>query len=46
LLLAEWAHRSGAADTAWVSLDADDNEECRFWSAFLDALAACPSVPG
>jgi LuxR family maltose regulon positive regulatory protein len=45
LLLAEWAHRSGAADTAWVSLDADDNEECRFWSAFLDALAACPSVP-
>jgi LuxR family maltose regulon positive regulatory protein len=45
LLLAEWASRSGAVDTAWVSLDADDNEDRRFWSAFLDALAACPSVP-
>jgi LuxR family maltose regulon positive regulatory protein len=45
LLLAEWARRSDAADTAWVSLDDDDNEDRRFWSAFLDALAICPSVP-
>jgi LuxR family transcriptional regulator, maltose regulon positive regulatory protein len=45
LLLADWARRRGGDDTAWVSLDGDDNDDRRFWSAVLDALAACPSVP-
>jgi LuxR family maltose regulon positive regulatory protein len=45
LLLAEWVRRRGAADTAWASLDEDDNEDRRFWSTLLNALALCPSVP-
>jgi LuxR family maltose regulon positive regulatory protein len=45
LLLAEWAHRRGTAETAWVALDSDDNDDRRFWSAVLDALAACPGIP-
>lgn len=46
LLLADWVRRRGVAGTAWVSLDSDDNEDRRFWSGVLAALAACPSVPG
>jgi LuxR family maltose regulon positive regulatory protein len=45
LLLAEWAHRRGTAETAWVSLDSDDNDDRRFWSAVLDALTASPRIP-
>lgn len=38
LLLADWASaRPGA--TAWVSLDEDDNDDRRLWSAVLTALA-------
>jgi LuxR family maltose regulon positive regulatory protein len=44
LLLAEWASRHPEV-TAWVSLDADDNDDHRFWSAVLTALASCPAVP-
>jgi LuxR family transcriptional regulator, maltose regulon positive regulatory protein len=44
VLLAQWARRQGAADISWVSLDADD-DDCRFWSAVLDALSANASVP-
>ncbi|MCE7002199.1 LuxR C-terminal-related transcriptional regulator [Kibdelosporangium philippinense] len=44
LLLAEWIRRGHSADTAWVSLDSDDNDDRRFWSAVLAALAACPGV--
>lgn len=44
LLLAEWV--AGAPGrTAWVSVDDDDNDERRFWSAVLAAVCACPSVP-
>lgn len=43
-LLAEWARRHGTADISWVSLDSDD-DDCRFWSAVLDALSANASVP-
>ncbi|HEU5472648.1 MAG TPA: LuxR C-terminal-related transcriptional regulator [Actinophytocola sp.] len=32
-------------DTAWVSVDADDNDPVRFWSAVLLALAGCEAVP-
>ncbi|GAB3432117.1 LuxR C-terminal-related transcriptional regulator [Actinophytocola sediminis] len=46
LLLAEWVHERGAHDTAWVSLDSDDNEDDRFWSALLEALSGCDTVPG
>lgn len=45
LLLAEWVRSSGARDTAWISLDSADNEDGRFWSAVLQALAACAIVP-
>jgi hypothetical protein len=38
LLLAECARERGAGETAWVSLDSDDNDDRRFWSALLDAL--------
>ncbi|MFL6141443.1 MAG: LuxR C-terminal-related transcriptional regulator [Labedaea sp.] len=45
LLLADWVRRDGLDSAAWVSLDAADNDERRFWSGLLDAVAACPSVP-
>ncbi|MBK1787025.1 LuxR C-terminal-related transcriptional regulator [Prauserella cavernicola] len=44
-LLADWARRTGVGVTAWVSLDADDNEDRRFWTAVLESLARCPAVP-
>jgi LuxR family maltose regulon positive regulatory protein len=40
LLLAEWVRARGAGEMAWVSLDSDDNDDRRFWSALLDALSA------
>ncbi|GLY68857.1 LuxR C-terminal-related transcriptional regulator [Amycolatopsis taiwanensis] len=45
LLLADWVRRRGLPATAWVSLDSDDNDDRRFWSGVLGALAACPVVP-
>ena len=51
MLLADWAHastgsdRPDRSDTAWVSLDRDDNDPKRLWTAVVAALAACPSVP-
>jgi LuxR family maltose regulon positive regulatory protein len=44
LLLAEWASRR-PDQTAWVSLDRDDNDDHRFWSAVLSALVSCAVVP-
>jgi LuxR family maltose regulon positive regulatory protein len=44
LLLAEWARTSGTPDTAWISLDADDNDPRRLWSAVMAALLDVPSV--
>ncbi|HET9139338.1 helix-turn-helix transcriptional regulator [Actinophytocola sp.] len=32
-------------DTAWVSLDHDDNDPERFWAAVLLALSECAAVP-
>jgi len=44
VLLADWAgHRRGAV--AWVSADADDNDDRLFWSAVLEALGGCARVP-
>ena len=48
MLLADWAHTSTGSDrsdTAWVSLDRDDNDPQRLWTSVVAALAACPSVP-
>ena len=45
LLLAEWVRSRAIPDTAWVSVDADDDDPGRFWSAVLTALATLPSLP-
>ncbi|HEY8532270.1 MAG TPA: LuxR C-terminal-related transcriptional regulator [Micromonospora sp.] len=45
LLLADWTRSDSTADTAWVSLDHDDNDPRRLWASIAAALAACPSVP-
>jgi LuxR family maltose regulon positive regulatory protein len=44
LLLTEWAARRPAL-TAWVSLDDDDTDDRRLWSALLAALGSCAAVP-
>src|SRR3712207_500069 len=44
LLLAEWAARHPER-TCWLSLDETDNDDRRFWSAVLAAVAACPALP-
>ncbi|MBP2323498.1 LuxR family maltose regulon positive regulatory protein [Kibdelosporangium banguiense] len=38
LMLADWVT---ATPVAWVSLDRDDNDASRFWSAVLSAMAEC-----
>lgn len=45
VLLADWVHRHSGDEIAWVSLDADDNDDSRFWSAILEALCTSSSVP-
>jgi LuxR family transcriptional regulator, maltose regulon positive regulatory protein len=45
LLLADWVEKTGAADKAWVSLDAGDDDAGRFWTAVLNAACACAVVP-
>ena len=45
LLLVDWVHRAGAAATAWVSLDRDDNDVERLCAAIAAALAHCAAVP-
>jgi LuxR family maltose regulon positive regulatory protein len=46
LLLADWVRREGGPRTAWISLDADDNDPVRLWSAVLDGVTrvSSPSV--
>jgi LuxR family maltose regulon positive regulatory protein len=39
-------HSTGNVETAWVSLDSDDNDPRRLWSAVLSALLALPSTAG
>jgi LuxR family maltose regulon positive regulatory protein len=43
LLLADWV-RARADTAAWVTLEQEDNDPRRFWSAVLAALHACPAV--
>jgi LuxR family maltose regulon positive regulatory protein len=44
LLLADWVRDGHSAETAWVSLDADDNDPRRLWSAVVASLLALPSA--
>jgi LuxR family maltose regulon positive regulatory protein len=44
LLLADWVRGGHGPETAWVSLDADDNDPRRLWSAVLTAVLALPSM--
>jgi LuxR family maltose regulon positive regulatory protein len=46
LLLADWVRSTDDVETAWISLDADDNDPRRLWSAVLGALLALPSTSG
>jgi LuxR family maltose regulon positive regulatory protein len=43
LLLADWAAQH-LGTAAWVSLDEDDNNDRRLWSALVSALCSCPAV--
>jgi LuxR family maltose regulon positive regulatory protein len=43
LLLADWSRTSTTADTAWVTVDRDDNDPRRLWTAIVASLDACPS---
>jgi LuxR family transcriptional regulator, maltose regulon positive regulatory protein len=45
LMLADWVRSGGGPETAWISLDSDDNDPRRLWSAVLTSLLALPSLP-
>jgi LuxR family maltose regulon positive regulatory protein len=45
VVLADWVQAGGGSDTAWVSVDRDDNDPRRLWAAVVAALVGCPSVP-
>ncbi len=45
VLLAEWARSRAQATVAWLSADADDNDDRLFWSAVLEALGGCRRIP-
>jgi LuxR family maltose regulon positive regulatory protein len=44
LMLADWLRSGEGPETAWISLDSDDNDPRRLWSAVLTALLALPST--
>src|SRR3954468_908778 len=44
LLLADWVRNDRRLETAWVSLDVDDNDPRRLWSAVVASLLAVPSL--
>ncbi|SEO55655.1 LuxR C-terminal-related transcriptional regulator [Trujillonella endophytica] len=46
LLLADWVRESDWLETAWVSLDDDDDDPRRLWSAALGGLLELPSCAG
>jgi LuxR family maltose regulon positive regulatory protein len=45
VLLADGMRKHDVGDTAWISLDSDDNDPGRFWAALLAAVRECPVVP-
>jgi LuxR family maltose regulon positive regulatory protein len=44
LMLADWVRGGDGPETAWISLDTDDNDPRRLWSAVLTSLLALPSM--
>src|SRR3954470_23129900 len=44
LLLTDWVRSDEARETAWISLDPDDDEPRRLWSAVVTSLLALPSA--
>src|SRR4051794_21615730 len=44
LLLADWVRSGEGPETAWISLDTDDNDPRRLWAAVVAALLTVPSV--
>ena len=46
LLLADWVRQEGGPETVWISLDADDNDPRRLWSAVLASLHGLASRSG
>ena len=44
LLLADWVRTGERPDTAWVELDAGDDDPRRLWSAVVASLLAIPST--
>src|SRR3954447_11691829 len=42
LMLADWVRAGGDRDTGWVSLDRDDNDPRRLWTAVVAAVLALP----
>ncbi|MFI5589525.1 AAA family ATPase [Amycolatopsis sp. NPDC051758] len=45
VLLAEWARSRDHEAVAWLSADAEDNDDRLFWSAVLEALGGCGRIP-
>src|SRR4051794_16165430 len=45
LLLTDWVRHDPGPETAWISLDADDNDPRRLWSTVVISLLALPSSP-
>ncbi len=46
LLLADWTRRTASGETAWLSLDRDDNNPDWLCAAVVTAFARCAAVPG
>src|SRR4051794_24871571 len=46
LLLADWVRTTEGPDTAWVELDAGDDDPRQLWSAVVASLLAIPAVAG
>jgi LuxR family transcriptional regulator, maltose regulon positive regulatory protein len=44
LMLADWVNSGDGSETAWISLDSDDNDPRRLWSAVLASVLALPSM--
>ena len=45
LLLRDWATRPSPGETAWVTIDGDDNDPRRLWASVAAALAPHISLP-
>ena len=44
LALADWVRDGRSSETAWISLDVDDNDPRRLWSAVVTSLLSLPSA--